>query len=77
MVNVILPSTNSSAISSMRNELDEVYNIYIVYDSVPAELSKTNEIIYFTRLSAQIYLDYNDFMKLKDLVPELLQKYST
>jgi hypothetical protein len=75
MVNIILPSTDPDAISYMRDTLDTQYNIYIVYDKVPASLSVTGRDIYFTRLSAQVYLELSDLLQLGSLVPELLQKF--
>jgi hercynylcysteine S-oxide lyase len=77
MVNIILPSTDVEAIAFMRDTLDIEYNIYIVYDVIPADKSDTGEEIYFTRLSAQVYLELQDFMRLATLVPELLARGSS
>jgi hercynylcysteine S-oxide lyase len=77
MVNIILPSTDVDAIAFMRDALDTQYNIYIVYDVIPSDKSLTGEEIYFTRLSAQVYLELKDFMRLATLVPELLAQGSS
>lgn len=96
MVNVVLPSTDATAIKVMQEELNEAYGIYIVYGSVEvtAKADKYQDrkecidgekatkkdkacqkrTVYVTRLSAQVYLDMNDFIELGRLVPELLQK---
>lgn len=74
MVNIILPSTDPNAVAYMRDTLDTTYNIYIVYDMVPADKSNTGEDIYFTRLSSQVYLEIDDFLKLTTLVPQLLNQ---
>ena len=99
MVNIVLPSTDATAIKLMQEELNETYGIYIVYGSVEVTAKtdnhqdpKDNNIpvdgevatkedtacqkrtVYVTRLSAQVYLDMNDFIELGRLVPELLRK---
>ena len=79
MVNIILPSSDPDAVSYMRDTLETDYNTYIVYDRIPADLVRedspfyTGNDVYFTRLSAQVYLELSDFTQLADLVPELLK----
>ena len=96
MVNIVLPSTDATAIKLMQEELNETYGIYIVYGSVEVTVKTDNHqdrkecinggkatkkdtacqkrTVYVTRLSAQVYLDMNDFIELGRLVPELLRK---
>ena len=76
MVNVILPiidnsnhENNMNKIKLIQQKLDIEHNIYFVYSSV----KKLNgESIIFTRLSAQIYNELNDYKQFA----ELFLKYS-
>lgn len=74
MVNVILPSTDADAISNMQSILDSTYHMYIVCSSVP-NANSNGDVIYFTRLSAQVYLQMTDFILLGQLIPQLLSEY--
>lgn len=76
MINVILPSTDADAVAYMQDQLDKVYDIYVVYSSVQSAGDPGN-MIFFTRLSAQVYLELADFEKLSLLVPTLLQEYNS
>ena len=72
-MNVILPSTDPEAIAYVQSTLDSKYRIYMVYGS--ATDSATGQLIYFTRLSAQVYVQMSDFELLAELVPKLLSEY--
>ena len=71
MCNVILPSTDGHAVSYMQKQLDQKHNVYVVYSSVTDRYSTTNKI-YFLRLSAAVYLELSDYIRLIDIVPALL-----
>jgi hypothetical protein len=73
IINVILPSKDPSAIGYMSGKLSSEHNFYFTYSSVVSTL--TGETIYYTRLSAQVYLEMGDFEKLAYLVPSLLAEY--
>lgn len=75
MVNIVLPSQNPAAVKYMRDTLEDTHSIYIVCDFIPKELSRTNSVVFFTRLSAQVYLELSDFARLGNLVPQLLAQY--
>ena len=73
MVNVILPSSDLPAVTYVAESLNSTYNIYLVTGSVPD--SRLDQPILFTRLSAQVYLEMDDFTQLGVLVPALLKEY--
>jgi len=76
MINVVLPSNDVDAVVYMQSTLDSRYNIYIVVSSVPSTSTDgTVSTIYFTRLSAQVYLEMSDFVTVGELVPQLLAEY--
>lgn len=86
MINVVLPTHDSEAVSFLQKQLDDVHNIYIVCSSLRINTciegdkgsdsanSITNDV-FFTRLSAQIYLELSDFARLANLVPIILSEY--
>ena len=74
MFSVILPSTDAAAIAYVQDTLSTRCDIYMVYGS--AVDVGTNQVTYFTRLSAQVYLELSDFDTLGKLVPQLLAEYS-
>merc|ERR1711871_1580665 len=72
MVNVVLPSNDDRAIKRMQEQLDEKYNIYVVYKSTSDQTStlvdgekeadmsvntSRDEKVFYLRLSVQIYLE--------------------
>jgi len=74
MVNVILPwSGAQDIVENMQKELDLTHGIYVVYGKVIRN-PKVNpsEIIWFIRISGAVYLEHEDYMKIKELVPQLL-----
>ncbi len=70
MINVVLPSNDINAVASMAGQLSSKYGFYFTYSSVNS--TSTGEIIIYTRLSTQVYLQLSDFEKLAALVPALL-----
>ena len=74
MVNVILPSRNKDAIIHMQEQLNSTYSIYMVVGAVPDSNDLNRDPIYATRLSAQVYLEMDDFFPLAILVPALLKE---
>jgi len=83
MVNVILPSRNETAVTAMQQNLNSSYGIYIVVGAVKVnrkwnesnmEVKYFEDTLYVTRLSAQVYLEQDDFRPLAHLVPELLRQ---
>lgn len=72
MINIVLPTNDGDIAAKVQSELDLEYNIYIVIASVRL---KNGETVYFTRLSSQIYLEMEDYLKIEYLVPNLIQKY--
>ena len=79
MSNVVLPSTNEEAIKHTQRILDKVHNVYFVYSKVkrdPTQPESPSNVIYFTRISAQVYVQYSDFERLAELVPQVLEEYT-
>mmetsp|Transcript_28645 Transcript_28645/g.40834 ORF Transcript_28645/g.40834 Transcript_28645/m.40834 type:complete len:420 (+) Transcript_28645:1144-2403(+) len=78
MVNVILPTSDPSAVTYVTNTLNSTYNIYMVTGSVPDSRLGLGigQPLLFTRLSAQVYLEMADFTQLGVLVPSLLNEYN-
>jgi selenocysteine lyase/cysteine desulfurase len=74
LFSVILPSTDADAIAYVQSTMDSEYLIYFVYDKTVS--AKTGETIFFTRLSAQVYLELSDFERFGALLPKLLLEYS-
>ena len=75
MVNIVLPSNDPVALKYVQHELDTVHNIYIVFDSFVDSRIRNPEHeynVYFTRLSAQVYVQISDFEILGKLVLEIL-----
>lgn len=72
MINVILPSSDPSAISYLQRKLDKDHNIFLVVDSVRGGEGAT---ICFTRLSAQVYNQMSDFEAIAELVPQILHEF--
>lgn len=70
MINVVLPSKNMTAVASMAGVLSSKHGFYFTYASVNS--TTTGEVIIYTRLSAQVYLELSDFVKLAALVSSLL-----
>lgn len=75
IINVILPSTDVNAIGSMAGALSSKHGFYFTYGSVNLTAT-TGETVYYTRLSAQVYLELSDFEKLAYLVLTLLAEYT-
>jgi hypothetical protein len=83
MANVVLPTKDEIEVKLLQEELDRDYNIYVVYQSIPSTVATDPEVdvggihdsrVFFLRLSAQIYLEADDFVALETLVPMLLQR---
>ena len=90
-MNVVLPSNDDRAIKRMQEQLDEKYNIYVVYKSTSDQTStlvdgekeadmsvntSRDEKVFYLRLSVQIYLEEIDFEALERLVPSLLASHT-
>eukprot|EP00668_Euglena_longa_P016643 GGOE01020931.1.p1 GENE.GGOE01020931.1~~GGOE01020931.1.p1 ORF type:complete len:426 (+),score=95.97 GGOE01020931.1:48-1325(+) len=69
MANVVLPSDDPAAVEAMQLALDRDHNVYIVCDSVPGPAGRR---IFFTRLSAQVYVELEDFRRVAFLVAQFL-----
>jgi len=69
MVNVGLPVATAAAMETLQRTLDVDHNVYIVCSEVRDTSGRS---MFFTRLSAQVYLDLNDFRMLAELVLELV-----
>lgn len=72
MSNVILPSSNGDAINYMVSTLLSDYNTFLVAASV---VDSQGNIIYYSRLSAQVYLEMEDIKWLAVMVPRLINQY--
>lgn len=64
MTNVRLPSTDTALLNNLTNILFENHNMYIVVYPLNNQ--------YWTRLSAQIYLEMSDFVNLGEVVKNIL-----
>jgi selenocysteine lyase/cysteine desulfurase len=73
MTNVVLPTSNDQETQELQRILDEEYNVYIVTGKVPVtnNTDGSQREVYFTRLSAQVYLELSDFQRLSGLVVEI------
>jgi len=85
MVNVRLPSTNSTAIAALPAQLLSQYNTWVPFypaywlEGAPAAGSavdgaEVGDVVWYARVSAQIYLEVSDFEYLGDAVLALLAK---
>jgi len=72
MSNVGLPTNDGNAVSYLYSVLKSKYNMNIRFGSV-VDINQTT--IWYIRLSGQIYLEYNDFVKLAHLVPKIIAEY--
>lgn len=72
MCNVVLPSNNEAAVTYMQQTLLKNHDVFMITQSI----TSYDEIVYFTRLSGQIYLDESDFALLESLVPLLLSEWN-
>ena len=70
LFNVQLPSSDADAMAAVQSALDHEYHIYFVFGSVVDAAS--GEPLLFTRLSAQVYLELDDFRRFGELVLQLL-----
>ena len=68
LFNVVLPTTDYKRATDLQTYLLNEYGIYML-----ALLDEPTSIVY-TRLSAQIYLERDDFVKVGDLVLDFLSK---
>jgi len=66
MVNVRLPTYNASLANNLTNDLFEQYKMYIVV--IPLKGG------FWTRLSGQVYLELNDFIKMGAIVKQMLSE---
>lgn len=84
MSNVALPIHDEDKVSVLQSRLFKEHNISVVYHSVnlrsdfavPAhlnELQGEGTLVFFVRLSAQVYLELSDFELLADTVLQLLR----
>ena len=73
MINIGLPSNDPDALAYVQSTMDKKYHVYIVYDKITD--ASTGVITYFTRLSAQVYVQLSDFERVAELVPLLLHEY--
>eukprot|EP01035_Chromulina_nebulosa_P018313 gene18313-23999_t len=73
MSNIILPTNNYDAMMYMQKKMESDYHTYIVVGSVESNDKK----IYFIRLSGQVYLELDDFITVKDLIPKLLNEFTS
>ena len=69
MADVVLPIQDEKAINNMVAILDSKYNTFIV--TRPITFYPSGSTVWICRLSAQIYLEFSDFVKLADRVLEL------
>ncbi len=83
MANVLLPlSTEEEALHLQKTLLDQ-HHLTMVYGSVPHryqstvstddDASKKKRMIYFVRISSQVYLEMKDFYHLSNLVKDILK----
>ena len=70
MMDVILPpaAQNEATLRVIQERLDSEHNIYFVYKKTRVE----SEVKWFVRLSAQVYLNLDDFKKFAELLLKLL-----
>jgi selenocysteine lyase/cysteine desulfurase len=76
MSNVVLPCRDEQSTKHLQEALDRRHKVYIVTGRVAGSMSAHGSDVFFTRLSAQVYLQMEDFEKLADLVPRILAEYS-
>ena len=72
MVNIALPCNNETAIKSMQQTLHKDHNVYLVFDVIFDESGEGRQQIFFTRLSAQVYVEMSDFELVGKLVLQIL-----
>jgi len=83
MSNIALPIHDEEKVSVLQSRLFKEHNISVVYHSVnlrsdfavPAHLDGLQggeKMVFFVRLSAQVYLELSDFELLADTVLQLL-----
>lgn len=81
MANVLLPSQSREKLTALRHWLYEKHQLTMVFESVPirSDISRkelridpTAQEIFFIRISAQVYLQMNDFIFLAEKVQEFL-----
>lgn len=75
MINVIVPSNDKAILTSVQKDLDEKYGIYGVFGFVKNSASNSEEMVYFTRISIQVYLELVDIENFGKLVLKLLHDY--
>jgi hypothetical protein len=81
MANVVLPSSDEEAIKYAQQAADKVHNIYFVYSKIKLSGGIVNNagtddrFVFFTRISAQVYLTSSEFARFGDLLPTLLHEY--
>lgn len=69
---VILPCRDKALLEAMHGHLMKEYQLSYVYSSVPSG-TVANELIYFVRISAQVYLKLEDFEFFAAKVKEYLK----
>lgn len=85
MSNIVLPVQDAEKVRVLQSRLQSEFHISVVYHSVTlrpdaaATVSKalhgtdaSGEMVFFVRLSAQVYLELSDFELLADTVLKLL-----
>lgn len=73
MANVVLPSSNEEAIKYAQVAADKEHNVYFVYSKF--QNKDAQETVYFVRISAQVYVSFDNFCTLAALVPKLLRDF--
>lgn len=69
MVNVRLPTTDTQLASNLTNKLFAEHNMYIVVFPLNNQ--------YWTRLSANIYMEMTDFLKMGAIVKNMCAQLTT
>lgn len=77
MANVILPVQSLALANQLQKRLHKERNMFIVVGAVPRASNSGNDIdvctdIVFVRISAQVYLEFQDFQLLVEAVAEIL-----
>jgi hypothetical protein len=79
MANVLLPLSTEEEALHLQKTLMEQHHLTMVYGSVPHRDGSVNNddgkkmMIYFMRVSSQVYLEMKDFHHLAKLVLEILK----
>lgn len=83
MANVVLPCSDEEAIKFAQQTADKRHNVYFIYGKIKYtgggfdNITTDDGFVFFTRISAQVYVEFAHFTILGDLIPKLLDEYQS